>query len=98
MPPKWSDLWKELTEKFQSIETAKSDLLHSNDLPDPEKESGSPTSKILITLQLDREKAKAKSKIGTFSEQILKLSENPEGGSKKRKLESDPPKKPKLNE
>ena len=87
MPPKWSDLWKELTEKFQSIETAKSNLLHSNDLPDPEKESASPTGKPL-TLHLDHKKAKAKplaSEMDIFSKQILKLVASPAGDSKKPK-------------
>ncbi|HQZ87957.1 MAG TPA: hypothetical protein PLV31_04450 [Gammaproteobacteria bacterium] len=73
MSPKWSDLWKELTEKFQSIETAKNDLLHSNDLPHPAEENAPPKNKTL-TLQLDREKA------DNFSQQILQLSKEPKGG------------------
>lgn len=79
MSPKWSDLWKELTEKFQSIETTKSDLLHSNDLPHPAEESAPPKNKIL-TLQLDSVKAK-----DNFSQEILELSKEPKGGRSKLK-------------
>lgn len=82
MSPKWSELWKELTEKFQSIETAKNDLLHSNDLPHPAEESAPPTNQIL-TLQLDSVKDKATQ--GTFSQEILELSKEPKGGISKLK-------------